>query len=224
MIKGIDISEWQNKIPSFEGDFIIIRAGYAEEKDAKFEEHYKNALKLGKKIGVYWFSYAITPEKAKEEARKCLEVIKNHNISMGVWFDMEDATRFSGNNSFNKSTISAICNAFCEIVEKAGYYTGIYSTYNWFKCYIDCPKYDKWCAHWFNNDGTIPAGKESIIRSVGASIWQYTSRLGGKNQDGDILLHNDIDMYNIQPNNEDKDIKKELLALIDQMKEKVNKL
>ena len=224
MIKGIDISEWQDKIPSFEGDFIIIRAGYAENIDEKFEEHYKNAIKLGKKVGVYWFSYAIDVEGAKKEARKCLEVIKNHNISMGVWFDTEDTKRFNGTSAFTKANISAMCDAFCETTEKAGYYSGIYSSYSWFKQYINCPKYDKWCAHWYNNDGTIPAGREAEIRAVGASMWQYTSRLDGKSQDGDVLLHNDIDMYNVQPDNGKADIKKELLGLIDQLKEKVNKL
>ena len=230
MIKGIDISEWQNTIPAFQGDFIIIRAGYAEHEDAKFKEHYKNALKLGKRIGVYWFSYAIDEEGAKKEARKCMEVIKGLNISMGVWFDTEDTERFKGKNAFKftKANISAMCNAFCEITEKAGYYSGIYSSYSWLKTFINCPKYDKWAAHWFNNDGSIPEGKEKDIRAIGASIWQYTSKLNGSNLDGDVLLHNDIDMYNIQPSappTPSQETKKaEILELIEKLKEKVSEL
>ena len=226
MIKGIDISAWQSKIPTFDGEFIIIRAGYAEIMDKKFEEHYKNAQKLGKKVGVYWFSYAIDIEGAKKEARKCLEVIKNHDVSMGVWFDTEDTNRFSGSNSgkFTKTNISNMCNAFCEIVEKAGYYAGIYASYSWLKNYINCPKYDKWCAHWFNNDGKIPTGKETEIKATGASIWQYTSKLNGGSQDGDVLLHNDINMYNIQPKQGSSNVKAEILQLIDKLKDKVNEL
>lgn len=231
MIKGIDISAWQDKIPNFEGDFIIIRAGYAEYEDKKFKEHYKNAIKLGKKVGVYWFSYAITVENARKEARKCLEVINGLDVSMGVWFDTEDMQRFSGGNNakFTKANISAMANAFCEITEKAGYYSGIYSSYNWFKNYIDCPKYDKWCAHWYANDGSLPKGKESEIRAVGASIWQYTSKLDGKNQDGDVLLHNDINMYNVQPKKPDNSPTpaekiKDIVKILEEAIERVKKL
>lgn len=228
MIKGIDISAWQNKIPAFDGDFIIIRAGYAEVEDKKFKEHYKNALKLGKKVGVYWYSYALDVENARKEARKCLEVIENLDISMGVWFDMEDGDRFKAENSFTftKNNITSMCNAFCEIVESAGYYAGIYASYSWLQQYINCPKYDKWCAHWFTNDGRIPEGKESQIRAIGASIWQYTSRLGGASLDGDVLLHNDINIYNVQPKkpNNNQNLKTEILGLLEELKDKVNKL
>lgn len=229
MIKGIDISEWQSKIPAFEGDFIIIRAGFGYEKDGRFDNHYENALKLGKKVGVYWYSYALNKEKAKIEAQKCLEIIKNRDISLGVWFDMEDADGYKNKNGFvfNKTNVSAICNSFCEEIEKAGYYAGIYANLNYLKNYIDCPMYDKWAAAWGNNDGTIPAGLETEVRKYGASIWQYTSKLNGKSQDGDVLLHNDIEMYNVQPKTvalEVKKIAKEILADLEKVKEKVNKL
>lgn len=206
MIKGIDISEWQNKIPSFSGDFIIIRAGYSTDIDARFKEHYNNAIKLGKKVGVYWYSYALDTTQARNEARKCLEVIQGLNISMGVWFDMEDADGYKKKKGFNfsKSNISSLCNSFCEVIESAGYYAGIYANYSYLKNYIDCPKYDKWCAFWGDNDGNIPSGMESTIKSLGASMWQYTSKLNGGSQDGDVLLHNDIEMYNVQPKKESK--------------------
>lgn len=202
MIKGIDISYWQDKIPSFEGDFIIIRAGYGETEDTRFKTHYTNAKKLGKRVGVYWFSYALTVEQAKAEARKCLEVIKGLDIQMGVWFDME-SDDYKKNSGFklDRTNITNMCNAFCEITEKAGYYSGIYANYDYLLNYIRCPKYDKWIAFWGTNNGKIPSGNESMLRNMGASMWQYTSKLNGQNLDGDILLHDDINMYNIQPGN-----------------------
>lgn len=228
MIKGIDVSTWQSEIPAFEGDFIIIRAGYATEEDEKFKKHYEKALKLGKKVGVYWYSYALTPEKARQEAKKCLETIKNLDITLGVWFDMEDADGYKKKNGFdfNKSLISSICNAFCEEVEGAGYYAGIYANLNYLRNYINCPKYDKWAAAWGANDGTIPSGMESEVRKHGASIWQYTSRLNGKNLDGDVLLHNDIGMYNVQPksSNDVTEIAKAMLADVERLKSNINKL
>lgn len=219
MIKGIDISTWQDSIPKFDGDFIIIRAGYSTSEDAKFKKHYNDAIKLGKKVGVYWYSYALTINDARNEALKCLEVIKGLDISMGIWFDMEDADGYKKKNGFlfNKSNISNICNAFCEITENAGYYSGIYASLNYLRNYIVCPKYDKWCACWGANDGTIPKNYESEIKSTGASIWQYTSILNGMNLDGDVLLHSDINMYNIQPKNK-------FNSLAEELKEKINKV
>lgn len=228
MIKGIDISYWQSSIPSFEGDFIIIRAGYGTTTDIKFSEHYRNAIKLGKKVGVYWYSYALTTDDARKEARTCLEVISGKDISMGVWFDMEDADGYKAKNGFKftKDNISAICNAFCEITEKAGYYSGIYANYNYFTNYINSPKYDKWIAYWGTNNGNIPLGMEMKLRRLGASIWQYTSKLGGKSQDGDVLLHNDISQYNVQPNKSGtaknyEDLKRKLKTEVDNIIDKV---
>lgn len=228
MIYGIDISTWQPKIPDFKGDFIIIRAGYAEVEDEKFKEHYKNALKLGKKVGVYWYSYALNVKNAQNEAKKCLEVIKGLNISMGVWFDMEDGDGYKKKNGFNfsKENISAICNAFCEITENAGYYSGIYANLSYLNNYINCPKYDKWCAAWGLNNGAIPGNMQEKVKATGASMWQYTSRLNNSSLDGDVLLHNDIDMYNIQPKNEDKTTDKiqEVIKLLDDAIERLKRL
>lgn len=222
MIKGIDISKWQGSIPKFDGDFIIIRAGYSGTEDNKFREHYNNAIKLGKKVGVYWYSYALSTSQAKNEARKCLEVIKGLNISMGVWFDMEDADEYKKKNGFGftKLNISSICNAFCEIIENAGYYAGIYSSYYYLKNYISCPKYDKWVAFWGNNDGSMTSDMTTTLRNMGASIWQYTSKLGGANLDGDVLLHNDISIYDVQP---DK-IKIDFDSITKELKNRMNEV
>lgn len=222
MIKGIDISSWQDSVPSFDGDFIILRAGYSTVKDPKFDEHYKNAIKLNKRVGVYWYSYALNKEQAIKEAQKCLDVVKGKNITMGIWFDMEDADQYKKKNGFkfDRLTISGICDAFCEIVEGAGYYAGIYASYHYMKTYISCPKYDKWIAYWGSNDGNIPSGMENTLRSMGGSIWQYTSKLGGKNLDGDVLLHNNLYMYDIHGSKPKKDFD----SLAKELKNKINTL
>ena len=223
MIKGIDVSSWQTSLPSFDGDFVIIRGGYATTEDSKFKEHYNNAIKRGKKVGVYWYSYALNKEYAKTEAHKCLDVIKGLDISMGVWIDMEDADEYKKKNNFafTKINISTICNAFCEIIENAGYYSGIYASYNYLKNYISCPKYDKWVAYWGSNSGTLPTNMESTLKGMGASIWQYTSKLNGKNLDGDVLLHNDINMYNVQPKGNNKI---DFTSLASELKSEINKI
>ena len=112
MIKGIDISSWQDSFPSFDGNFVILRAGYALTKDPKFDDHYKAAIKAKKRVGVYWYSYALNKEYAQNEARKCLEVIKGKDITMGIWFDMEDADQYKKKNGFGFTKLN-ISNIYC---------------------------------------------------------------------------------------------------------------
>ena len=85
MLKGIDVSKWQgqidfNAVKRSGVDFVIIQAGYGKsvtQKDPYFEQNYARAKAAGLKVGAYWFSYALTPNEAAEEARTCAAVIAN---------------------------------------------------------------------------------------------------------------------------------------------------
>ena len=172
---GIDISSWQGDIDltPYKNKFVIIRVLAGTKLDNKAKRNMDECTRLKIPFGVYCYSYALTVDQAKAEAKKMLEVIKGYNIRVGVWFDMEDADKYKEkhNFTFSKSHISAICNAFCEIIENAGYYAGIYANYSWFKNYINCPKYDKWVASWGTNNG-----KQNTNTSDMGSIQQYTSK------------------------------------------------
>lgn len=172
---GIDISSWQGNIDlkPYKGQFVIIRAGYDVTEDNKAKRNMDECERLGIPYGVYWYSYALTPTQAKAEAQACLKVIKGRNLSVGVWFDMEDADHWKRNHgfSFSKSNISAICNAFCDIFAVKGYYVGIYASRSWFDSYIDCPKYDRWVAQWGSNNGKVNADTSAM-----GSLLQYTSK------------------------------------------------
>lgn len=177
MLYGIDISEHNGDI-SLEGyDFVIIRAGYDITADRWFEANCMKAERAGIPYGVYWYSYALTPASAIEEADACLKTISGHDIRCGVWFDMEDADAYKQKHGWKrtKENVTAICNAFCQKIENAGYYTGIYASYSWLTGsgqVIDCPKYDKWIAHYgLNNDGERHGDYSNL-----GSIHQYTSR------------------------------------------------
>ena len=60
-------------------------------------------------------------------------------------------------------------------------------------------------------------------------MWQYTSKLDGRNQDGNVLLHNDIDMYNVQPKKPaasptPADQVKEIIKLLEEAIERLKKM
>lgn len=179
MLKGIDISEHNGDIDlsKYDHEFVIIRAGYDISTDRWFEANTMKCEKLGIPYGVYWYSYALTQKSALEEAEACLKAIKGKTISCGVWFDMEDADHYKEKHGWkmDRSNISAICNTFCEKIEKAGYYAGIYASHSWLYGtgrLIDCPKYDKWVAHYGQSNDGERHGDYSDI----GSMHQYTSK------------------------------------------------
>ena len=93
MMKGIDVSKWQGNIDfakvAKDGiDFVIIRAGRAKTKDSQLDTFVKECEKHGIKYEFYWYSYALTVDRAKEEAEACIECIKVYKLDYPVCFDM----------------------------------------------------------------------------------------------------------------------------------------
>ena len=83
--QGVDVSEWQREIRWQEVadggiDFAVIRCGYRRyasgslEQDSFFEENYSAAGAAGLRRGVYFFSQAVSPEEAREEAAFVLQM------------------------------------------------------------------------------------------------------------------------------------------------------
>ena len=123
-MKGIDVSVHNGKI-DFEKvkaagiQFVIVRAGlgkYAKQKDANFDANYAGAKAAGIPVGAYWYSYAVTPEEAIEEARVCIEVLKGKQFEFPIWFDQEEKASLDT----GKANCSAMVRAFCNELEKAG--------------------------------------------------------------------------------------------------------
>ena len=130
MIRGIDVSKWQGninfqKVKESGISFVIIRAVYGKlpsQKDKCFEENYRKAKAAGLDVGAYWYSYAMSVDEAREEAKACLSVIKGKQFEYPVYFDLEEQKQFSKGREFCDS----IVNAFCGELEKNGYFAGLY--------------------------------------------------------------------------------------------------
>lgn len=180
-MEGIDISKHNGNIDltPYKNGFVIIRAGYGKKTvDKKFARNADLCEKLGIPYGVYWYSYATSVKDARTEAAKCLQTIRGRKISVGVWFDMEDADGYkSRRGALEANLISEMCRAFCSDVEAAGYYCGIYASSFWFKTYIKgCDRYDKWVANWGKNDGKLNTNTSAM-----GTLQQYTSKPLDKN-------------------------------------------
>ncbi|OUP06238.1 GH25 family lysozyme, partial [Anaeromassilibacillus sp. An200] len=83
-MKGIDVSKYQEliyweKVKAAGIDFAILRAGlgkYITQIDPRFEQNAFGALGAGLHVGAYWFSYATSPEEARQEAQVCAQVLE----------------------------------------------------------------------------------------------------------------------------------------------------
>ena len=175
---GIDISQHNGDIDLQGQDFVIIRASYGVFEDGWFKANAEKCEKLGIPYGVYVYDYAYDVSGGKEQADFVLSLIKDRNITMGVWFDVEDADGFKDKNGLlYKEHISAVTDAFTEAVEEAGYFCGVYSTPLWFETYMpDIKCKNRWVAHWNINDG-----QEHDDFSDIALIHQFTSNPIDKN-------------------------------------------
>lgn len=199
---GIDVSRWQGTInfdkltASKKIDFMIAKSGeYWESKkafqlDSQFERNYSEAKKRKIPFGTYLYSYATSVEKARTEANELVSYLKKtgKTFELPIFFDIEDNTQ----NSLSKQDKTNICKAFGEIVQKAGYKVGIYSSKYWLMNQIDLAQipssYDIWVASYGTNNGSVPASKYEFAGNH--DIWQYTStgRIDGINGNVDFNI------------------------------------
>ena len=172
IFEGVDVSVYQgnidwNKAKADGIEFAIMRAGYGKyvsQKDKYFDQNMKNANAAGLPCGVYWFSYALTPEDAIKEADACYEVIKNYKLEYPVSFDMETESQMK----LPKETVAQIIEAFCGRMESYGYYTTLYTYASFLNYKVDdriFDKYDIWVAHYNTS-------KPAFNRNYG--LWQYS--------------------------------------------------
>lgn len=149
---GIDLSEWQkgldfDKVLNEGVEFAILRASYSTRIDKCFEDFYKSCKKRNIPVGCYLFSLAINETQAKEEARYLIELLKGKKFEYPIYFDIENKSQFG----LGKKTVTDIIIAFCEEMEKHGYFVGVYSSLNYFNNYMDLDRiepYSKWIAQY----------------------------------------------------------------------------
>ena len=180
-VKGVDISG--PIAPCTAADlkaagvgFVICKTGfgsdYPGQQDSGFAANIKLLDAAGIPWGAYHFSYATTRNGGIQEAKHMLRLLGGKKPLYGVWFDMEANSTLGGD-------LPGAAEGFCETMEAAGLYVGVYASTSWWQNYLTSPvfdKYDKWVAQYYKEcqyDG--PYG-----------MWQYTNSrvIGGRNFDG----------------------------------------
>ena len=175
---GIDVSRWQGNIdwPTVKAagiEFVIIRVGYRGSEtgvlveDSYYRQNIKGATEAGLKVGVYFFTQAITKAEAVEEASMVLSLTSGYNLSYPIFIDTENGSGNARANGLDKATRTECIVAFCETIRNAGKRAGVYASKSWFTNKLDTSRLDNyyiWVAQ-YNTECTY-TGRYNI--------WQYT--------------------------------------------------
>lgn len=187
---GIDVSKWQGDI-DFDAlkaagvEFVIIRVGTADGidgeylLDSKFKQNIEGANKAGIPVGIYFYSYADSKERAIADAKWILEQIKGYQVDLPIAFDWEN---WSFYNEFNLSFfgLTDMANSFLDVVENAGYKGMLYSSKTYLENIWLNTDYPVWLAHY-----TSKTNYEGAY-----TYWQLCNngRVDGINGDVDINI------------------------------------
>lgn len=199
---GIDVSyangviEWNKVKPHI--NFAMIRAGYGSKTvDTKFKENAGACSALNIPFGVYWFSYALNETMAKQEAKKCLSVIKPYKLSCPVAFDFEyDSMLYAKKKgvAISPSKMCSIASAFLDEIISNGYNVMLYTNADyWFNMGFKNlkNKYPIWCASW---------GKDKP--AIYCQMWQDSSTGKIEGISGNVDTNVSYIQYKITPSND----------------------
>lgn len=180
--KGIDVSKWQGNIDwqAVAGagiDFAIIRVGYRGYtagtlvEDEYFRKNIAGATKAGIKVGVYFFTQAITEAEAVEEASMAIASVKGYHLDYPIFIDTEWSGGYPNGRADNlsKDQRTKVVKAFCKTVQNSGYKAGVYASKSWYQSNLyadELNDYLIWVAQ-YNTECTY-TGKYDM--------WQYTSQ------------------------------------------------
>jgi len=179
-VYGLDVSYYQgdidwNAVKKSGIEFVFIRVGYRGYGtgklclDNKFYSYIKGAKAAGLKVGVYFFSQAVTENEAREEAAFVLQHLEGYSLDFPVAYDMENWEPDYRTYNLSKSQITQNAVAFCEVVKAAGYTPMVYygmGNYQKFDTALLSSRYKIWFAHYTTQ--TSYTGRYDI--------WQYTAK------------------------------------------------
>lgn len=194
-VLGIDVSSHQGEIDWTQVagagiEFVMIRAGNRGYKYAQINEdeyarrNYEGAKEAGLKVGVYFFSQAISVEEAIEEANFLLNMIRDWELDMPVVYDWEFVSAEARTGQMDARSVTDCTLAFCQVIEAAGYQSMIYFNSHqatehliltevddypfWLAMYTDRMTYRNKVEMWqYTDQGQVPG----ISGNVDMNLW-----------------------------------------------------
>ena len=177
--RGIDVSKYQGNIDwgavAASGiNFAIIRVGYRGSstgvlvEDPYFKRNISGATKAGIKVGVYFFTQAVTEAEAVEEASMAMSLVSGYRMTYPIFIDTESASNGRA-NGLSRSSRTAIVKAFCQTVQNGGYKAGVYASKSWFNNQLNASSLNGYCI-W------VAQYSSSCTYTGKRDLWQYSSK------------------------------------------------
>ena len=183
---GIDVAKYQGvidweKVATQGIEFAMIRVGYRSlelgeiHEDEMTRYNLQEASKNGIKLGVYFFSSAVTKEEALEEADWVAELISQYPVTYPVAYDCEGFDNEKNRHfGLTKEERSDIAKAFMDRIYEHGYTPMLYAAKNelandtkWETTDLE-KHYRVWVSHYNTIAETDYAGTYAM--------WQYTNQ------------------------------------------------
>lgn len=187
---GIDVARYQGsidweRVAQSNIHFAMVRVGYRSKEDGSIvadpnaRYNMQEAAKNGIKLGVYFFSTAISEEEAREEADWVAEFISQYPITYPVAYDCEGFTDpESRQYMISKSDRTEFALAFLETIEAHGYEAMFYgskndlqSDANWYTSRIN-KDYKIWVAQY---PKTVDPVFDVSTYAGEHQMWQYAT-------------------------------------------------
>lgn len=161
---GIDVSDhqgwidWQ-QVAQSGVSFVFVRIGYRGYSQGNlFADEYAHynltaAREAGLSVGAYFYSQAITPEEASQEAAWCTDFLKDYQIDLPLVFDWEYVSAEARTGAMDAQSVTQCAQTFCDAVTQAGYEAMIYFNPHLANDYYDLTAlqdYDFWLAMYSN--------------------------------------------------------------------------
>ena len=154
-------------------DYVIIRVGYRGYtsgvlvEDSYFAQNIAGATAAGIKVGVYFFTQAVTEAEAIEEASMAVQLVSGYKLTYPIFIDTESVSGGRA-QSLSTSERTAIVAAFCRTVQSAGYKAGVYASKSWYENNLTASSlssYYIWVAQY----------NTSCTYTEKYDMWQYSS-------------------------------------------------
>ena len=132
--------------------------------DPTFELNYQECKRLGIPVGVYYYTYAQTPERVAEELAKLREALTGKTFELPVTVDVEDNKL----KPLSADALTDLVISAADAIENWGLYAMVYTYTYYSNTELNMDRlsaYDLWIADY---TGKRPSRKHGM--------WQYTSK------------------------------------------------
>ena len=158
-------------------EFVILRTSSGiSTRDRCFEAQYRQAAAAGIPVGVFVDSYALTEERAVQEAQFAMDILAGRPAPLGIYMDIENQ---GGQYSLGRTQLAAVILAFCQTIRQGGYTPGLYGSEMGVFRLVDANTF---------GDALIWVARYGREPDTPCDLWQMTSegRIAGYDRNLDI--------------------------------------